>query len=151
MVNDKLKATVLLGAQLLIKHGLDDWKIKIVNRRTSLGETEHSSKTIELSKRFLLICSEKEFRETMLHEIAHALVGPGHGHGPVFIGKCAEIGGMPRPFSSVTIRSYVYDCEKCGATGGHNKVLNAYCKECFENGVYAKLIGRKNKIEVNCW
>ena len=37
MKEEKLKAAILLGAELMIEHGLSDWKLDIVNKRTTLG------------------------------------------------------------------------------------------------------------------
>jgi len=88
MKEDKLRAAILLGAELMVEHGLSDWKLDIVNKRTTLGETYYRTKTIELSQRFILVSTKDEFRKTMLHEIAHALIGPGYAHGPVFVEKC---------------------------------------------------------------
>lgn len=151
MKEDKLRAAILLGAELMVERGLSDWKLDIVNKRTTLGETYYRTKTIELSQRFILVSTKDEFRKTMLHEIAHALIGPGYAHGPVFVEKCLAIGGNPESSGDITIRSYIYRCENCGTAGGHNKVIDAYCKKCFDKGIYAKLIGEKNRIEVRSW
>jgi predicted SprT family Zn-dependent metalloprotease len=48
---------------------------------------------IELSKHYVLRNPEHEVLDTILHEIAHALVGPGHGHDEVWKAKCVEVGG----------------------------------------------------------
>jgi predicted SprT family Zn-dependent metalloprotease len=37
-----------------------------------------------------------EIVDTLLHEIAHALVGPGHGHDAVWKAKCVEVGARPQ-------------------------------------------------------
>lgn len=33
--------------------------------------------------------------DTILHEVAHALVGPGHGHDEVWKATCLEVGARP--------------------------------------------------------
>ena len=151
MKEDKLRAATLLGAELMIEHGLSDWKLDIVNKRTTLGETYYRTKTIELSQRFILVSTKDEFRETMLHEIAHALIGPGYAHGPVFVEKCLAIGGNPESSGDISIRSYHYECPKCGAHGGNNRLAEAYCTACFNRGDMVKLNVTKNKIEVRSW
>lgn len=35
-------------------------------------------------------------RDTVLHEVAHALVGPGKGHGDEWKAKCVEVGAAPK-------------------------------------------------------
>ena len=47
---------------------------------------------IELSLHFVELNGEETIRETLRHEIAHALVGPGHGHDAVWKQKCREVG-----------------------------------------------------------
>jgi hypothetical protein len=37
----------------------------------------------------------EEIVDTILHEIAHALVGPRHGHDTVWKAKCTDIGARP--------------------------------------------------------
>jgi predicted SprT family Zn-dependent metalloprotease len=39
---------------------------------------------------------ESAVRDTLLHEIAHALVGPGEGHGPKWQATALRIGATPR-------------------------------------------------------
>ena len=38
---------------------------------------------------------DEEVYDTLLHEIAHALAGPGAGHGPVWKAICIKIGAKP--------------------------------------------------------
>jgi hypothetical protein len=47
--------------------------------------------TIEISKH-LLPMGEARVKNTLMHEIAHAIVGPGHGHNHVWRSKAIELG-----------------------------------------------------------
>ena len=49
-----------------------------------------------VSAYFVARNSVEEIRDTLLHEIAHALVGPGHGHDAVWEARCLEVGAIPR-------------------------------------------------------
>src|SRR4029078_1620561 len=59
------------------------WKISLINSKESqsfLGLCDYNTKTVFLSYTFLRgpSCGEKQIRNTILHELAHAMVGPNH-------------------------------------------------------------------------
>ena len=47
---------------------------------------------VELSVSFVLRATWSDIRDTLLHEIAHAIVGPGHGHDAVWQTAARRIG-----------------------------------------------------------
>lgn len=85
--------------KLMLSHGLSEWEFGINNNVRRAGvchyPTASSPGRIELSAHFIEHNSEEEIRDTILHEIAHALVGPRHGHDAVWQAKCREIGAKP--------------------------------------------------------
>lgn len=77
------------------EHGLIGWKFKIDTRtHCRRGCCKYLSRTISVSE-YYLASHDDMIRDTILHEIAHALVGPGHGHDGVWKAKCKEIGARP--------------------------------------------------------
>lgn len=58
-----------------------------------MGVCKHSVKTLEFSGLLFRHIDTDEAIETILHEIAHAMVGPGHGHDAVWLRQYREIGG----------------------------------------------------------
>ena len=82
--------------RLMREHGLteDGWRFEISNTKQSLGRCRHGMKVIEYSK-WYLDEPEDQVVDTILHEIAHALVGPNHGHDEVWKWKCIEVGARP--------------------------------------------------------
>ena len=52
-------------------------------------------KLITLSRPLVLLNASQQVRDTLLHEIAHALT-PGDGHGRRWKAKCVQIGAVPR-------------------------------------------------------
>lgn len=84
-----------LAVALLDKHGLD-WTFGWDYARRRAGQTNFTLKKITLSKPLTLLCTKDQVRETLLHEIAHALVGPKHGHGPVWQKMARQVGAQPR-------------------------------------------------------
>lgn len=71
--------------RLMHKHGLTDWLCEIVHleptskRREIMGSCDYVRKTIYLDKEHVLRGRRWLVRETILHEIAHALGSTGHG------------------------------------------------------------------------
>ena len=116
-------AAKLLASHLMAVHGLTQagWKFMFDNAKRRFGVCKHSTKTIGLSLPLTKLNDEAQVKDTILHEIAHALVGPNHGHNNVWKRKCIEIGAKPqRCYSSATVKqpkmNYVAVCEGCGIT-----------------------------------
>ena len=81
-----------LAVELIAKHGLTEWRFRFDNALRRFGCCKHSSKTITLSAKLTELNSETRVTNTILHEIAHALVGVGHGHDLIWKRKAVEIG-----------------------------------------------------------
>lgn len=87
-----LKRALMLGEELLAVHGLNDWSIVLDRAKTRAGVCRPGNKQIGLSGYLTQLHPEDEVRDTILHEIAHALVGPSNGHNEVWTRKAQEIG-----------------------------------------------------------
>jgi predicted SprT family Zn-dependent metalloprotease len=55
----------------------------------------HRQKVIVLSAAFVTLNTDDVVRDIVLHELAHALVGPGHGHDATWKAKAVELGANP--------------------------------------------------------
>ncbi len=81
-----------LCRELMTQHGMGpEWKVKQLNSKKTRGHCNIRSKVIGLSKHLLANDPESSVRNTILHEIAHALT-PGHHHDAVWKAKALEIG-----------------------------------------------------------
>lgn len=82
--------------KLMFKHKLTQkgWTHGYNKYTTSAGVTYYNHKRIELSIKYISskYTNKKQIINTILHEIAHALVGHKHGHGSVWKQKAKEIG-----------------------------------------------------------
>jgi len=80
VVGVDLTAAVSLAEGLLAEHGLAGWQVRLDNARRRAGVCHFDRRTIGLSAPLTSLHAEAEVRDTILHEIAHALAGPRHGH-----------------------------------------------------------------------
>ncbi|MBK9476209.1 MAG: SprT-like domain-containing protein [Tetrasphaera sp.] len=85
-------AALGLARALLREHGLTGWRVSLDRAKTRAGACHFGSRTITLSRPLTRLHSEAEVRDTILHEIAHALVGPQHGHDALWRATAQRIG-----------------------------------------------------------
>lgn len=98
--------------------GLKDWRIRQSSdpNQPFLGVCLHNDKCIQLNAHHIDIHPDSEVRCTILHEIAHALVGPGHGHNEVWATKAREIGcDNTNACSTLDLPAHVIDAIRSGA------------------------------------
>lgn len=123
-----------LALALMNKHGVGHWNFKFDRAKTSLGKCNYTSKTISLSMYYTELNAESMVRNTILHEIAHALT-PGHHHDEVWRRKAIEIGCTGDRCTHVSERpkgKYVAYCKGCGHEFHmHRQPKAAYrCAKC---------------------
>ncbi len=113
-----MAAVRAVAVGLLTSHGLKDWSFGLNNRKRSLGVCFHPRKAIELSVHLIARNGGEEVLDTLLHEIAHALVGPGHGHDAVWKRKCLEVGARPERCGNADMPAGRWQavCPGCGIT-----------------------------------
>ena len=75
-----LRDAFAMAEYLLEVHGLDDWEVAYDNAKLRAGICRFGDKVLGLSAPLTAVHDEDDVRDTILHEIAHALVGPRHGH-----------------------------------------------------------------------
>jgi predicted SprT family Zn-dependent metalloprotease len=105
-----------MALQLMARHGLHGWAFRFNRWKQAMGLCIYSRKTIELSIYFVERDNPvEEIRDTILHEIAHALAGHGHGHDKVWKRKCMDIGARPK---------------RCGEADMPEGRWQAWCRGC---------------------
>ena len=87
-----LVAALELAEELVARHGLDGWDVRLDRARRRAGVCHFDRRTIGLSAPLTLLHDEAHVRDTILHEIAHALAGPRHGHDARWRRIAGEIG-----------------------------------------------------------
>jgi len=130
----KLRATQL-ALDLITQHLPSEWKFAWNKRKSALGVCNYTRKTIFLSEYFVARISDEEVKDTILHEIAHALawIEYGHkGHGWQWKRVCVRIGAKPVRCHTGTVDNpnyrYKIKCE-CGQEHGRHRFNKAKIKQ----------------------
>lgn len=89
-----------MAEELMFRWELDGWSFGFNDRKRSLGVCYLAKKRIEVSLKLVNSGIIAEIRETILHEIAHALVGPGHKHDNVWKNMAIKVGARPEACTS---------------------------------------------------
>jgi predicted SprT family Zn-dependent metalloprotease len=130
----------------MAKHDLpDEWLFRWQNKKGALGTCSYNNKEIRLSKWYVELNDLISVRDTILHEIAHALSyvyygSEGIGHGKLWKDICREIGATPKACSKENLikpkNHYKYiDTCACGITYKQHRLRkNARysCPKCRE-------------------
>ena len=134
-----LAAARHLALSLLAEHGLRDWTFAFNRRKRAFGLCDCSRRTIYLSSILTELNGEAEVKDTLLHEVAHALAGPEAGHGPAWQEVARSLGAKPkRCYSAEEVRQppgrYLLVCASCNdSTPRYRKPSKVYaCRKCCE-------------------
>lgn len=103
----------------LNKYRLNEWSFCINETRNVAGETDYDNNKISISKYFLDKLSLFEYRNLILHEIAHALVSDHKPHSKKWRDKFISIGGNG------------IICTPC-IFSNDDYIYSSFCKECDE-------------------
>ena len=92
---DRLRTVAAMARECMDSHGLEDWTLAFVESRRRLGDCQFRDRLIRIARHHALEESDESIRDTVLHEIAHALAGPEAGHGPLWKTVARRIGATP--------------------------------------------------------
>lgn len=86
-----------LALELMDRYHLlsQGWRFQWNNRKRAAGVCIYNIKTIFLSEPITLLNDESMVRDTILHEIAHALAGAAAGHGYQWKLTAQSVGAKP--------------------------------------------------------
>lgn len=88
-----LRDVETLARQLMSAHGLGrEWSFAWDRAKRRAGHCRFHDSTITLSRHLMAIYPPELVREAILHEIAHALVGPRHNHDALWRATARRIG-----------------------------------------------------------
>jgi predicted SprT family Zn-dependent metalloprotease len=157
----KLTEAQELAVSLMDKHSLLDkgWYFEYDNAKRRFGCCYYYQRKITLSSVLCELNKEKDVRDVILHEIAHALVGPGHGHSDIWRSKAIEIGCSGFRCKSErthegyvrTPSKYIATCNTCGTNTFRNRLpkRQVSCGKCsnrFNPDLILVYVVNHNKI-----
>jgi len=129
-----------LALKLMGEHLNDLWRFDWMNSKKAIGQCRQIRGRdygwIRLSKHMIPAMDEAEVRDTILHEIAHALVGVHHGHDWTWQRKAMEIGCNGERTAKINVANqvrykYLATCPCCGnVTGMSRKPTREYWCKC---------------------
>ena len=113
-----------IAIELMTKHGIyPEWDFKYDRSKIRHGQARDTIvhgkpvKQITASRYITELSSEEGFRDTILHEIAHVLVGLHHMHDKVWLKKAKAIGSSGKEFTEeelghiASLAKYHWVCE----------------------------------------
>ena len=135
----KIVSAKRMARRLMNKHGLTNWTFKIDNAKKRFGYCSNGKRTISLSGPLTELNSMEQVRDTILHEIAHALA-PRAGHGLEWRRMCLRIGAEPTRCYDATViqpihnpasvRHYVGKCPACDYQTVRLRRRSCSCPNC---------------------
>lgn len=135
----------MIAREELGRHGLSaqGWRFEFDNAVRRLGQCRFNSRVITVSRKLAKLNEEATIRNTVLHEIAHALVGPNHGHDEVWRTKAVCIGCTGERSTAITTPGFkpvsapwIGKCPNCGGSFPVYRLTarrrRAACRDCCE-------------------
>jgi predicted SprT family Zn-dependent metalloprotease len=107
------------GHAILAAHNRHGWTFGTDRAKSRLGACHFRTKRITLSASYLATADLAAIRNTVLHEVAHAIAGPAAGHGPVWKRIARQIG---------------CNAERCGENP-EGRPVGRYTAECPTHGI----------------
>lgn len=123
-------------AKDLINEHCPSYRFEWSRGTTVHGQCNYTRRVIKLSKPYAMVASQDQLFNTITHEIAHAIVGAGHGHNFVWQHKHRELGGNGKRCSTTHVpvtAKYVLTCERNCWTANYQrrpKLVGRICKRC---------------------
>jgi predicted SprT family Zn-dependent metalloprotease len=107
-----LHAIAERAREWMAQHALRHWSFQFDHGTRRAGCCHYATQVISLSYEYAKHDSEQGIRDTLLHEIAHALVGKNHHHDAVWRAKAVEIGCSGKRLHDVqfTPPKYIVRC-----------------------------------------
>jgi predicted SprT family Zn-dependent metalloprotease len=124
---------------LLAKHGLEKWHFQFDHSTRRAGCCYFRDQLITMAFDLARTGSDEDIRDTILHEIAHALVGKKHNHDAVWKAKALEIGCTGERTHQLEFAQprWTVTCEnRCWNHTAQQRNSRLICRKCGSKLVY---------------
>jgi len=136
----ELQAIAVRARAWLGAHQLEGWSFQFDNATQRAGCCNYQTQVISLAHAYARVAPDAAIDDTLLHEIAHALVGKAHGHDQIWQAKAVALGcsGHRCHDAQFTPPRYIVTCENaCWVTTAERRQRGAVCRTCQGRVRYA--------------
>ena len=140
---ERMDAILKMALGLMHNHGLKQWRFKFDHSTRRAGCCNYRDKLVSISFDLALNASDEDIRDTILHEIAHALVGKKHNHDAVWKAKAKEIGCSGERTHRLVFSPprYHVTCEnQCWTHTAERRNPRFICRTCGSKLIYSAFI-----------
>lgn len=136
----RMESILRLAQDLMHEHGLKRWRFAFDHSTRRAGCCNYRDKLISISFELARNASDADIRDTLLHEIAHALVGKKHHHDAVWKRTAKEIGCSGERCHRLVFSPprYHVTCEnRCWKHTAERRNRRLICRTCGGKLVYS--------------
>jgi predicted SprT family Zn-dependent metalloprotease len=129
----ELGAVAARARAWIATHNLEHWSFQFDHATKRTGCCNYRTRVISLAHAYARYAADKEIDDTLLHEMAHALVGQAHGHDQVWRAQAVALGCSGQRCHDVqfTPPRYIVTCDKaCWVTTADRRQRGAVCRMC---------------------
>jgi len=128
-----LQAIAARATAWIVAHQLEGWSFQFDHATKRAGCCNYQTRVISLARAYARSAADEEIDDTLLHEMAHALVGQAHGHDQVWQATAVALGCAGQRCHDVqfTPPRYIVSCDKvCWITTAERRQRGAVCRTC---------------------
>ena len=129
----ELEAIAARARAWIAAHQLEGWSFQFDHATKRAGCCNYRTQVISLAHAYARAAADEAIDDTLLHEIAHALVGKAHGHDQVWRATAVALGCAGHRCHDVqcTPPRYIVTCEHgCWVTTAERRQRGAVCRTC---------------------
>ena len=131
--DSELQAIAARATAWIVAHQLAGWSFQFDHATKRAGCCNYQTQVISLASAYARAAADEAIDDTLLHEIAHALVGKAHGHDRVWQAQAIALGctGQRCHDLQFTPPRYIVRCgQGCWVATAERRQRGAVCRTC---------------------